>query len=324
MPQQEQLAQYGRRYVEHQGDFEEFLKQKQAQQQAEQAKLQKPKWEVPEFDPEWMNAVKIDENSGRYVAKDWGNPVIADKVNKYLTWKQQAADRLIREPDKLFQELNGDWINERVQNLLDERFAQVTAKQQAEAFIQQNLQTFYELGPDGQPLPDPRNPGQGKLTPYGQAFAHYANQAHGLGLTDPNVIQQYAMAMLERDVLQQYAMAMQERDVLQQQLQGQSEQGSQQGQQAQPDQPQQFAQQQQPADNRPRDQNGRFLPLPTRNEQQKQNFLQRVNGAARQPNRDQTVATAAANEDLPQNANLNFMQLAEIEMRKRGLLQETG
>ena len=134
------------------------------------------------------------------------------------------------------------------------------------------------------------------LTPAGHKMQEYARRLRSSGVTDAKEIRDLASGLLQRDMLetgmgyanQQY----QQQSLAQQQYQ----------QQAQPEY-------QEPGLTEP---------------EQNQTFLERgLQGAYHQPNQSGTI-DSSERSGIPQNGDSSFLQLAELEMRERGLLPQNG
>lgn len=203
----EQLAGYGQRYVSEAEEFEKW-KASQAQQKpaAQPAEPAKPKWSAPEFDPSWMERVKLDESTGRYVPADaFTTPVLAEKVNAYLAWQQQSGRRLVADPFGVWKEAGGeDFLREQMDSMKkavrEEIFAelrQTKTQEEAEQWAQSNAAHFFAVGPNGQVLRDPQS-GEPVLSPLGAQFRQYADEAKSYGITDQAAIRRYATSQIQR------------------------------------------------------------------------------------------------------------------------------
>jgi hypothetical protein len=288
-PQLQQLAQYGSRYLENASDFEKWQEEQARQRQAQQPAPQpQSKWNPPEYDERWNDHVRYDAEAGKFVPKDqWSNPAIADKVNNFEGWRRKAADRLVREPDKVFWELN----EERIQKTIDERVEAMLAQRQAQTeaaqFIQQNMQQFYVLGQNGQLQTD--HTGQPVMTPQGQAFSQFAREARSFGITDENKIVEYASKQLKVALFE-----------AQQAGQGQQP----------PQQPQELT----PAQERLRNERGQFVASAANG------ALPPTNGHNRIANRMGSVASAAE-AGIAQNGEVSsFGALARQEAQRLGMM----
>jgi hypothetical protein len=228
--QSEPLIRAGQIYQQHAAEFNEFLtKRNQAmqnagaqtpapaapQQQLPQAGLapaaggpapQLPKWERPEFSPDWLQYVRQDQQTGLYEPIHPALAPYAAKLNAYRQWESEAARRLVNEwPDLVQQQVSVrlQELEKRMSQQFDERLRQgisnYEALNQSRQFVHANLQHFYMMNGDGSVAVDPRT-GQQLLTPMGSAFVSYAQEAQRMGHRDPAMIQQYALRLLEADM----------------------------------------------------------------------------------------------------------------------------
>lgn len=218
--QEKQLLDQLRPYAPHVANYlknaQAFQKWQQEQQQKQPTQAQPQKnvwddyWQPPEYNPAWMQQVKRDDN-GNLVALPGAPPDVAMKVQQYLAYRQEQADKFMANPH--------EYIAPTVQALA-QRIAEETVQkhfqanqQQAatQAFIQQHQQWLFEVDPQsGLPKThtyfDP-NSGQmvtGKVqSVWGKKMADYAKQIgdyqQSRGFHDPEQILQGAYTAVQRD-----------------------------------------------------------------------------------------------------------------------------
>jgi hypothetical protein len=313
MPMIMQNAREGMRYREHQTEFEEYMAQRG--QQVPPAAPQKKSWEAPPLDPAWASHVRFDQESGRYVGRDMlSSPVAVEGMNRRADWQRENNQKFWDNPyDFVYQGLE-EKLSAREEELLkkwEQRQEQQRVRGETEAWLRQNMGNFYALDQGGNPLVDPRT-GLAVMTPTGQAFQGYAQQARQIGISHPLHVRDYALAMTQRDLAlsaQQPAPAG----------------GS----------PAMTA----PAGAPPRGPDGKFIPAGAaappqqpvapltagqRSQAHLDNFLARATGAAHVANRGGSEFAAAAAGAPPQNPNMSFGEMAIAELRNRGAVPQTG
>ena len=218
----QQMAQYGQTYLEHAGDFQEYLKNKSAPQEQGPDPLKSapsPVATQPEYDPGWDQVCDFDPNAKRYVVKPAFqgsvNLTIADKLTTARNWETEQMRKMTREfPDMVKQHLperDTEAEEKRIQELVDSRLSATLRErdeaQQAYSYLQQNASNLYETQ-DGQPITYPHT-GQWTMTERGELVLSYAQQAAasteqgGLGMSGM-ALQQYADSMAEADLTKKY------------------------------------------------------------------------------------------------------------------------
>lgn len=88
-------------------------------------------WNPPEFDPDWMNHVRFDRETGAYVPNVPGtvDPAIVQKINARAAYQQKFQRDFMNNPEETM------W------KILEQRFEQRLQDQQAQA-VQQAIQHF--------------------------------------------------------------------------------------------------------------------------------------------------------------------------------------
>lgn len=90
-------------YAHHSQERETDKKPEEPEVTVEQESA-RPRREVPEFDPEWMNLVRRDEEGNLVPIATWVDPSIPGKVHKYAQWKQAEEARFLRDPLSVLKE----------------------------------------------------------------------------------------------------------------------------------------------------------------------------------------------------------------------------
>ncbi|QDP52474.1 MAG: hypothetical protein Unbinned1606contig1000_33 [Prokaryotic dsDNA virus sp.] len=291
LPQLQQLAEYGRKYLSEQSQGEP-VSEPPPESYTDVNQAPAGNWQPPEFDPAWDNLLTLDAASGQYIpVNEHVNPAVAQKANEYKDWMRDQGQQFWKNPYEFMQNGLQGWI----ENTIDSRVSQIEDRrkysEEVDQFLNQNAASLYHLDEQGNIVHDPVT-GEESLTPQGQALKNYAEQARSSGMRDPRAIQQYAVGMLERDSLLQHNVQLQQYQQQQQQQQYETQQ---------PMTPEQV------------------------NQQQKESFVSRAlpQGSGYAPNYDATVASAAE-AGIPQNGESSFFDMAVPEMMNMGIMPQTG
>jgi len=172
----------------------------------------------PEFDERWANLVETDE-SGRYVVREeyvgTVDPSIADKINDYVSWRQQRSNSLIDDPvNTIMQDGLGNQIDARIRNAVSQELGKNRVESEAQEFIQQNADALYvKNGETGEFQRD--QGGRPILSAAGQAL----NSAHVTlreqGMYDPVARHQVAMQMVQNHLTQSQISSMNQQNAQQ-------------------------------------------------------------------------------------------------------------
>ena len=116
---------------------------------AQQPESNRP--DMPQFDPAWANLVE-DSGDGRYVVRPEYigsvDPTIAERVNEYVSFRQQRSNQLIDDPVGTVMEAG---LQQEIQNQIDQRvnsaLTQNSMRGQAEDFVKQNQEVLYVKDP---------------------------------------------------------------------------------------------------------------------------------------------------------------------------------
>lgn len=296
--QAQPFIRHGREFVEHADAFSKWRQEKEAreaQEKAQQTQSQKKpgfEWQAPEFNPEWKTRCRWDKETGRYVpATEWDSPAVAEKLNAYAIWQQQAGDRIVREfPQLVEQALSGrfDEMQSGIQKMVEERvqaaLAQYESAQSVRQFFEQKKNEFFQVDQAGQVLINPQT-GQPRLTPKGEAFRQYMLEGRDeFGIADNAKLQRYAQRRLESDVAAGKFSAPSNGQESPNRSVGQT--------------PEEIAR------------------------QKKGEFLSRVVKGQRQPNRDGTIP--APDSKTPQNLKEDLQSIFNEEMERAGIKPQTG
>lgn len=92
----------------------------QAQQQSQQAA--KPKRNVPEYDPAWLEGVTRDEKTNQLVAKPGFMMDLPAKIQAYAKWREDELNKFIHDPSAYLQEQMQDMIAQQSQQVFQSQF----------------------------------------------------------------------------------------------------------------------------------------------------------------------------------------------------------
>jgi hypothetical protein len=169
----------------------------------------KSSWpQAPEWNPEWEQGLDYEldadgRRTGRIVARPGYDPTLPQKFAARKAWEKQALEKLTTNP--------GEAVWEELQDRIDAKLAEreqkilTTYQRDMEArnyFERQVMPRLYVTDPGtGQPRLDPAT-GQYAISPWGQAFSYYLNEASQM-TPDPTQRRQYAENMANAYLAQQ-------------------------------------------------------------------------------------------------------------------------
>jgi len=219
------MAQYGQQYLQHAGDFQEYLKTKDspavqpesralAESVSESGRSQP---ETPAYDSSWENLCDFDAQTRRYVVKpEYQGKVnlsLADDLTHYKKWEDSEVRNIVREfDDRVKQAMpssDPDEEYQKIQEAVDYRVNQIMQQrdntQRALNYVEQNLSDLYQLDEGGRPKMgvDGQTP---ELTERGQIVLAYSQHAAapkrdgGLGLSGVQ-LQDYAIQMADAEMI---------------------------------------------------------------------------------------------------------------------------
>ena len=219
-----QMAQYGQQYLQHAGDFQEYLKAKdspavQPESRALAASISDsdPGRESPTYDSSWENLCDFDAQTRRYVVKpEYQGKVnlsLADDLTHYKKWEDSEVRNIVRDFDGRVKQAmpvsNPEDEYQRIQDAVDYRVNEIIQQrdhtQRAYNYVSENLTDLYQLDESGKPKmgADGRTP---ELTERGQLVLAYSQQASapqsegGMGLKGTQ-LQDYAIQMADAEVI---------------------------------------------------------------------------------------------------------------------------
>ena len=182
------LAKYGREYLSHAGEFQNFLQSKQAQSQKQ---AEEKFWNPPEWDPAWLSKVTRGEDGKLVPLYDkGGSEALIKKIYDYAEWRESTLDKFLHQgPEFLapaIKKMAADQAREIVQSTLQEKMGELDARH----FLAMNRDWLYEKDQNGSPL-------FGHLSQQGKIFQESLRRAEELEkLTPAARSQQVAMELM--------------------------------------------------------------------------------------------------------------------------------
>lgn len=189
-------ADLGQRIAPHYEDVQRFIQERQATQQKPPER--KP-WEAPPFDEKWMNYVRKDEQTGMFVSLPGAPPWVAEKVQAYADHLEGWTTQVARSPAEAL----GPLIEHVAAQLLDKRFGQQQAVQQAQAIVQQNEAWIYQTDANGRRLVSAD--GRFVPTPLGARYYTHLQTLRQAGITDASSLDVLAKQLLQGEMYAQQA-----------------------------------------------------------------------------------------------------------------------
>jgi hypothetical protein len=163
-------------------------------------------WNPPEFDPEWMQHVRFDSQTGAYVPNVPGavDPTIVQKVNARAAYQQKFQREFMQNPEETMWKILEQRLDERlkaqesravqqaIQHFEQQQFAQ-TSQQTLNQVIESNRDWLYASDATGQPLIAAN--GQRMLTVEGMAYAKAVKELVDSGIPEHETQKLNALAL---------------------------------------------------------------------------------------------------------------------------------
>lgn len=191
------LVPYAQQYMQHAGQFQQWMAQQRQAQLAQQQAQQQKWWEAPEYDPSWAQKIGRDA-AGNLTVLGGNDPAILQKYMKWVDHQQQFLNKFSQDPLGAIKPGIEQLIEQKAQALFQQQYAQIQEQQVAQSFLQQNSTWLHERDAQGNLVADPRTGGP-MLSGLGRQFAHYVQEAESIGLRDSRSQERYAMALLKSD-----------------------------------------------------------------------------------------------------------------------------
>lgn len=207
--QLQQYAPYVQQVIPHWSEIQEWLQSRQQQAPATtQGKSWWSEfWQPPEYDPAWVRLIEVDPETGQYRAKAGAPPDVANKFAAWQHYQSQQADKLMSNPFAYFEKAFETLAEKKAKEIMQQSLGQHQETLLTRQFLEQNSGWLYQRDAQGNVLTNPwLNPATGSLesqpvlSPYGQQFKRYVDQAVSLGISSVAKQKDYALMALERDM----------------------------------------------------------------------------------------------------------------------------
>lgn len=189
------LAQYGQRYLQHAGEFERYLSERQAPQQP---RKDSKWWNPPEFNPSWRGLVSRDE-SGNLVTTPGAPPDVLPKYLAYEQYRRDFADRFLSNPEEALSPLIQEKASSIAQEIVNSHLSQMREEHQAGTFLRENASWLHQRDQNGGLVRD--YSGRPVLSPAGRQFRSYVEEAEQIGIQGVAAQERYATRLLRADLV---------------------------------------------------------------------------------------------------------------------------
>lgn len=195
--QHRELIEQGKRYQQHAAQFEQYLAQQFSGNSGQPAPAQQPApqlqtaadpndpfgaWSnAPEFNPEWLRLVEKNEHGELVVAKRYVgvvDPTIPQKIMRAVEWEQERSRMLARDYPKLTEQL----VDRKVESMREvwrkearEVQLEIEAEREIDGFVSQYREHLFVTDEQGRTRIDPRT-GQPLRQPFGELVNRHSRQ----------------------------------------------------------------------------------------------------------------------------------------------------
>jgi hypothetical protein len=188
-------AQYGQQLAPYYSEIQRFLSQRQqgGQQAPTPAAATEAKryFDLPEFDPQWLDWLERDA-AGNVVPKVGAPPDVVGKVVQYQKALANFQNQFYQKPEQFLQPLIQDAVQPLVQQAIQQNLKTYQDSVYATNWIAQNTNWLHYHDGQGNVIRDPVT-GAYAMTPEGQLFTTHLRRAEQVGIRDLQAQQQYAM-----------------------------------------------------------------------------------------------------------------------------------
>lgn len=197
-----QLAQYGQQYLQMQPylpQFQAWLQQQQAMQRQQQAAQPQSWWKAPEFDPNWRQKITRDPVTGELKAIPGADPSIVQKYLAAVEHQQGFLDKFAFNPVEAIKPGVEQIARQIAQEMIQQHLGGFQEQTFARGWVEANSSWLHQRDQNNNLVRDVS--GRPQLSPYGQRFAQYVQQAEQGGMRDVTRQRDYALGMIQRDYL---------------------------------------------------------------------------------------------------------------------------
>lgn len=198
--QNAQLVQYGQSYLQHAGEFQQYLQQRQEAARAEAAKQATSWWKAPEYDPRWESQLTRDPTTGELRAVSGADPSV---VQKFLAWSDHQRgflSKFSQDPITAIRPGIEQIARQVAAEMIQQNLGGYREQTAAAQFIEQNSSWLHARDGAGNVIQNPET-GRPALSEWGQRFLGYVQEAERSGLRDVAGQQKYALGLVQRDYL---------------------------------------------------------------------------------------------------------------------------
>jgi hypothetical protein len=199
--QLQELANFGYQARPQWNQFQAFLAQQAAQQQApvQPVAPKEPKFKPLEYDAQWESLVTRDEQGNIVPKSQYVDPSVPQKLMAYQTAMRERLSSFANDPQQFVQETVGDYVQEQINQAIEQRWQAEQARQQEYSFanqaIGQHADLFFAKDASGNQMLDP-NSGRPVLTPAGNAYANAVSRLAQAGVSDTTAQHYMALGQL--------------------------------------------------------------------------------------------------------------------------------
>lgn len=196
--QAQELAQYGRQYLQHADQFQAYLRSQQEAAQRQQQQQQQPWWKAPEYDPTWRYKLTRDPQTGEIRPAPGADPEVVRKYMQAIEHRDQFLDKFAFNPIEAIKPGIEEVARAVAQQIVQEQLGGFRGQLQAQQIVQQASPWLYErdqqgnyvYGQDGRP----------QLSAAGRLYRTYAQQGYELGIRNDAQLHAYAEGLVQRDL----------------------------------------------------------------------------------------------------------------------------
>ena len=187
-------------YLTHREPFQQWLSERQSQQQPQQAAPQSPE------EPSWWNPPQLRDTDRQYLVTDeTGKQVISDaapfdvrnRLTEHQAYKANFASKFLENPESTLGPMVERIVSERAQAIASQQINDLQEESFVRQIEEQNRDWLYDQN--------------GNAAPAGLLVQKYIEDARTMGLQGAKARWDYAYKMVERDLLvQRYMQASQQ------------------------------------------------------------------------------------------------------------------